>query len=225
MKAIIFDIDGTLVDSVDLHARAWWEAFEHFAVQTKLIDVRNQIGKGGDKLMPTFLSQKQLDDFGKELEEWRGKHFKSNYINKVRAFHDSHALLVKTKQSGILMAAGSSAKQDELDHYLELLNANELFDVATSADDVDESKPDPDIFEIALKKLKTNFDDTIVIGDSPYDAIAARRAGLDTIGFLCGGFSEEALIEAGAIKIYAGPGDLLEQFAKSPIIKGFALKS
>lgn len=225
MKAIIFDIDGTLVDSVDLHARAWWEAFEHFGVQTKLIDVRNQIGKGGDKLMPTFLSQKQLDDFGKELEDWRGKHYKSNYINKVRAFHDSHALLLKVKQSGILMAAGSSAKQDELDYYLELLNAHELFDVATSADDVDESKPDPDIFEIALNKLKTNFDDTIVIGDSPYDAIAARRAGLSTIGFLCGGFAEESLIEAGAIKIYAGPGDLLEQFAKSPIIKGVALKS
>lgn len=220
MKAVIFDIDGTLIDSVDLHARAWHEAFAHFNVETKLIDVRNQIGKGGDKLMPTFLSKKQVDEFGKELEEWRGEHYKKNYIGKVRPFHDSHALLKKTKQSGKLIAAGSSAKQDELDHYLKLLDAVDLFDVTTSADDADESKPDPDIFQVALKKLGTTFDDTIVVGDSPYDAIAGAKIGLSTIGFLSGGFDKNLLIEAGAIKIYDGPTELLKNFGASPIANG-----
>lgn len=220
MKAVIFDIDGTLIDSVDLHARAWHEAFAHFNVETKLIDVRNQIGKGGDKLMPTFLSKKQVDEFGKELEEWRGEHYKKNYIGKARPFHDSHALLQKTKQSGKLIAAGSSAKQDELDHYLKLLDAVDLFDVTTSADDADESKPDPDIFQVALKKLGTTFADTIVVGDSPYDAIAGAKIGLSTIGFLSGGFDKNLLIEAGAIKIYDGPTELLKNFGASPIANG-----
>lgn len=220
MKAVIFDIDGTLIDSVDLHARAWHEAFAHFKVETKLIDVRNQIGKGGDKLMPTFLSKKRIEEFGKELEEWRGEHYKSNYIGKVRPFHDSHALLAKIKQKGKLLAAGSSAKQDELDHYLKLLDAVDLFDVTTSADDADESKPDPDIFQVALKKLGTSFDDTIVVGDSPYDAEAAAKIGLPTIGFLSGGFEKSSLVEAGAIKIYDGPTELLNNLGASPIVNG-----
>lgn len=220
MKAVIFDIDGTLVDSVDLHAKAWQEAFAHFKIETKFIDVRNQIGKGGDKLMPTFLTKAQIDDFGTELEQWRGEHYKRNYIHKVRAFHDSHALLAKTKQNGSLLAAGSSAKQDELDHYLKLLGAADMFDVTTSADDVDESKPDPDIFQVALKKLGTNFENTIVVGDTPYDVIAAAKIGLSTIGFLSGGFEEDLLVESGAIKIYDGPSDLLKNFGASPIRNG-----
>lgn len=220
MKAVIFDIDGTLIDSVDLHARAWREAFEHFGVELTFKEIRDQIGKGGDKILPTYLSKEQIADFGEKLKEWRGEHFKKNYLQSVRPFHDSHDLLLKVKRSGKLLAAGSSAKQVELDYYLNLLNAKDLFDVTTSADDVDESKPSPDIFEVALKKLNSTFDDTIVVGDTPYDVEAALKAGLATIGFLSGGFSEERLTKAGAIKIYDGPTGLLKDFGASPIEKG-----
>lgn len=220
MKAVIFDIDGTLIDSVDLHARAWREAFEQFGITLGFKEIRDQIGKGGDKILPTYLSKEQIADFGEELKEWRGEHFKKAYMQSVRPFHDSHDLLQKVKRSGKLLAAGSSAKQDELDYYLNLLNAKGVFDVTTSADDVDESKPSPDIFEVALKKLGSSFDDTIVVGDTPYDVEAALKAGLSTIGFLSGGFSEDWLTKAGAIKIYDGPSGLLKDFGASPIEKG-----
>lgn len=217
MKAIIFDIDGTLIDSVDLHAKAWQDAFAHFGVKVSFANVRSQIGKGGDQLVPAFLDKKQMQEFGDELIEWRGEHFKNTYMGSVKPFHDSNALLQRVKKSGKLTAVGSSAKKDELDYYLQLLNARELFDVVTSADDVDKSKPNPDIFEAALSKLQTATSETIVIGDSPYDAEAATRMGMETIGFLCGGFPKELLTGAGAIKIYKGPTELLEKYDASPI--------
>ncbi len=167
--------------------------------------------------MPTFLNKKQLQEFGDELIEWRGEHFKNTYMGSVKPFHDSNALLKHVKKSGKLTAVGSSAKKDELDYYLQLLDAKGLFDVITSADDVDKSKPNPDIFEVALSKLQTSTSETIVVGDSPYDAEAATKMGLLTIGFLCGGFPKEALTGAGAIKIYKGPTDLLEKYDASPI--------
>jgi HAD superfamily hydrolase (TIGR01509 family) len=220
MKAVIFDVDGTLIDSVDLHAKAWQDAFAHFGVKVSFSDVRSQIGKGGDQLVPTFLNKKQMQEYGDELIEWRGEHFKNTYMGSVKPFHDSHALLQRVKKSGKLTAVGSSAKNDELDYYLQLLNAKELFDVISSADDVDKSKPNPDIFEVVLSKLQTSSSETIVIGDSPYDAEAATKIGLPTIGFLSGGFPKEALTSAGAIKIYKGPTELLEKYDASPIEAG-----
>jgi HAD superfamily hydrolase (TIGR01509 family) len=217
MKAVIFDIDGTLIDSVDLHAKAWQDSFANFGVKVSFTDVRNQIGKGGDQLVPTFLSKKQINEFGEELQEWRGEHFKNTYIGEVRPFHDSNRLLNRVKKSGKLIAVGSSAKKDELDYYLQLLNAKALFDVISSADDVDKSKPNPDIFEVVLSKLQTSTSETIVVGDSPYDAEAATKIGLPTIGFLSGGFPKEWLTSAGAIKIYKGPTELLEKYDASPI--------
>ena len=220
MKAVIFDIDGTLVDSVDLHAKAWQDAFAHFGIKIEFIEIRNQIGKGGDQILPTFLTKEQIEKFGEDLKEWRGEHFRKEYRHSVKPFRDSHALLARVKKSGKLIAAGSSAKQEELDYYLGLLDAKDLFDVTTSADEVEKSKPNPDIFEVALKKLKSSFDDTIVVGDSPYDVEAAKRAGLPTIGFLSGGFPKEWLIDAGAIKIYDGPTGMLTDYGASPIEKG-----
>jgi HAD superfamily hydrolase (TIGR01509 family) len=220
MKAVIFDIDGTLIDSVDLHAKAWQDAFAHFGIRLNFTEVRDQIGKGGDELLPTFLLKKQIQEFGEELKEWRGKHFKNTYIAEVKPFRDSNNLLNRVKKSGKLIAAGSSAKKDELDYYLQLLDAKGLFDVVTSADDVDKSKPNPDIFEVVLSKLQTSTSETIVVGDSPYDAEAATKIGLPAIGFLCGGFSKEWLTSAGAIKIYKGPTELLDKYDASPIETG-----
>jgi HAD superfamily hydrolase (TIGR01549 family) len=217
VTAVIFDIDGTLIDSVDLHARAWQEAFRHFGFSVSFQSVRDQIGKGGDELLPTFLSEEQVTKLGDELKEWRGEHFKKNYLHQVVPFTGAHELLARVKESGIKLAAGSSAHKDELDIYIGLLKAKELFDVVTSSDDAEKAKPHPDIFEAALKKLGEQAHNVLVVGDSPYDSEAASKAKIPAIGFLCGGFPREWLLQSGVIEIYEGPEDLLQLFDNSAI--------
>lgn len=220
MRAVIFDIDGTLLDSVDLHARAWVEAFRHFGVQTEEPKVRRQIGKGGDQLMPVFLTDEQLKRQGKEIESFRSDLFKRHYLDKVRPFPGVRALFERARRAGLRIALASSGKKDEVAHYQDLLGIGDLVDVATSSDDADRSKPHPDIFEAAIGKLAGIApSDMIVIGDTPYDAQAARKAGLDTIGFLCGGFPEADLSAAGCVAIYRDPQDLLDGFDASPLVR------
>lgn len=220
MRAVIFDIDGTLLDSVDLHARAWVEAFRHFGVQTEEPKVRRQIGKGGDQLMPVFLTDEQLKRQGKEIESFRSDLFKRDYLDKVRPFPGVRTLFERARHAGLRIALASSGKKDEVAHYQDLLGIGDLVDVATSSDDADRSKPHPDIFEAAIGKLAGIApSDMIVIGDTPYDAQAARKAGLDTIGFLCGGFPEADLSAAGCVAIYRDPQDLLDGFDASPLAR------
>jgi HAD superfamily hydrolase (TIGR01509 family) len=220
IKAVIFDIDGTLVDSVDLHAKAWQEAFAHFGVVVTFKQTRDQIGKGGDELLPTFLTELQIMHFGEKIKAWRSEHFKRNYMHKIKPFPESNALLHRVKDSGKRLAAGSSAKEDELEYYLKILKAEHLFDVKTSADDAERSKPNPDIFQAALSKLDLGPHHAIVVGDSPYDIEAARKAKLPGIGVLSGGFPREWLLNAGAVAIYGGPEDLLSHYETSPIESG-----
>ncbi|CAL8481459.1 HAD family hydrolase [Caballeronia sp. S22] len=173
--AAIFDIDGTLVDSVDLHALAWHEAFHHFGHDVSFEQARSQIGKGGDNLMPVFLSDAELQDHGQALESWRGKHFKAHYLPMVRPFAAVPELLKKLRDAGLRLAVASSAKRDDLEVYLKLAAITELLDVTVSSEDVEQSKPAPDVFIVALQKLHVPADRAIVIGDSPYDAQAAAK--------------------------------------------------
>ena len=220
MRAAIFDIDGTLLDSVDLHARAWVEAFAHFGVETDEADVRRQIGKGGDELMPVFLSKERIAREGKTIEAYRSDLFKRKFLSEVRPFPAVRPLFERIRADGLKIALASSGKRDEVEHYTEILKIGDLVDVSTSSDDADRSKPHPDIFEAALKKLGRGSEDTIhVIGDTPYDAEAAAKAGLPTIGMLCGGFPEADLSAAGCMAIYRDPEDLLEGFARSPLAR------
>lgn len=161
---------------------------------------RGLIGKSGDKLVPIFLSADQQRDHGKELEEWRGNRFKTEYLPLVRPFSAVPDLLRRVRNSGVRIAIGSSAKRDELDKYLDIARITELVDVAISSDDVEESKPAPDVFEVALKKLKIEASDAVAIGDSSYDVMAAGKAKVATVGVLCGGFTESSLDERGASK-------------------------
>ena len=218
MRAAIFDIDGTLLDSVDLHARAWVEAFAHFGVETEEAKVRSQIGKGGDELMPVFLPKERIAREGKTIEAYRSDLFKRKFLSAVRPFPAVRPLFDRIRAAGLTIALASSGKRDEVEHYTEILKIGDLVDVSTSSDDADRSKPHPDIFEAALKKLGSGSGDTIhVIGDTPYDAEAAAKAGLPTIGMLCGGFPEADLSAAGCKTIYRDPQDLLDQFAQSPL--------
>ena len=207
-KAAIFDLDGTLLDSVDLHALAWHEAMVKFGHDVTLEQVRSQIGKGGDKLIPVFLSADEQRDHGKELEEWRGRRFKTRYLPLVRPFSAVPDLLRRLRDAGLRIAVASSAKRDELDKYLDIAGIADLVDATTSSEDADESKPAPDVFEIILKKLKIAGADAVAIGDTPYDATAAGKAGVATIGVLCGGFTETSLREAGCFEVFRGPAAL-----------------
>jgi HAD superfamily hydrolase (TIGR01549 family) len=218
LKAVIFDIDGTLVDSVDLHARAWQEAFALFGKQVDFGRVRSQIGKGGDQLLPVFFTPEELDEFGEELEEWRGQHYKREYLPRVRAFPRVRELFERIRADGRRIVLASSAKRDELSEYKRIADINDLVEDETSADDAERSKPHPDIFEAALAQLgDVSASEAIVVGDTPYDAEAAGKAGLRTIGLLCGGFPAGDLLAAGCVKLYDGPADLLERYSDSPL--------
>jgi len=218
LKAIIFDIDGTLVDSVDLHARAWQETFRHFGREVEFEKVRHQIGKGGDQLMPVFFSEEELERFGEEMEKYRGELFKGKYLSQVRPFPQVRELFERIRRDGKRIALASSAKKDELKVYKELARITDLVEEETSADDAEKSKPHPDIFEAALAALgDVETDEAIVIGDTPYDAEAAGKINLRTIGVLCGGFPEAELRAAGCTDIYRDPADLLARYEQTPL--------
>jgi HAD superfamily hydrolase (TIGR01549 family) len=176
---------------------------------------RSQIGKGGDKLIPVFLSADEQRDHGKEMEDWRGNRFKTEYLPLVRPFSAVPDLLRRVRDAGLKIAVASSAKKDELDKYLDIARIADLLDLATSSDDAEESKPAPDIFEIVLNKLKIEGADAVAIGDTPYDADAAGKAKIATIGVLCGGFTESTLRQAGCVEIYPGPAALFVRFENS----------
>ncbi len=220
IKAVIFDIDGTLVDSVDLHARAWQETFRHFGKEIPFEEVRHQIGKGGDQLMPVFFSKEELDAKGSEMEKYRGELFKRDYLPQVRAFAGVRELFQKLKDDGLHLALASSAKQEELKAYKRIANIEDLVEEETSSDDADKSKPHPDIFEAAMERLgDIEAREAIVVGDTPYDAEAAGKINLRTIGVLCGGFPEAELKAAGCVQIYKDPADLLAHYDDSFIMQ------
>ena len=181
-KAAIFDLDGTLLDSVDLHALAWQEALLKFGHDVSFEQARSQIGKGGDKLIPVFLSADEQRDHGEDMEKWRGNRFKTKYLPLVRPFSAVPLVLGRVRGAGLRIAVASSAKKDEVDQYLDIACISDLVDLTVSSDDTEESKPAPDIFEVVLKKLGIDGADAVAIGDTPYDAEAAGKATISTIG-------------------------------------------
>lgn len=215
LKAVIFDIDGTLVDSVDLHAQAWQEAFRWFGREVAFAEVRRQIGKGGDQLLPVFFSAEEIARFGKALESWRGDLFKQRFLPQVRAFADVRPLFERIRADGKRIALATSAREDEVDAYKKLADIEDLVDATASADDAEKSKPYPDIFIATLARLKLSPQEAIAVGDTPYDAQAAAGAGMLAIGVLCGGFPQQALQDAGCVQIYRDPTDLLAHYAGS----------
>lgn len=219
IKAVIFDIDGTLLDSVDLHASAWQEAFAHFGHSIPFDQIRQQIGKGGDQIIPMFLGEEERNRIGKDLQEFRAKLFKEKYLPQVKPFPGVRELFQTVLKHGLKVGLASSARGDELKDYERIAHIEDLVEVETSSADAKRSKPHPDIFESALERLGPGIarEDVVVVGDSPHDAEAAKRAGLRTVGVLCGGFPENVLREAGCIAIYQGPEDLLLHYNDSPL--------
>jgi beta-phosphoglucomutase-like phosphatase (HAD superfamily) len=213
IDAVIFDVDGTLIDSVDLHAQAWAEALAEQEREVPWRQVRLHIGKGGDQLLPVFLSPAELARFGKKLEKRRSALFLEKYLPRVTAFPAVRELFLRLNELRVRVALASSAKGSELRHYLELTRIADLIHERTSRDDAEQSKPEPDIFEAALRRLgDVHPGRTLVVGDTPYDVLAARRADLRCVGVRCGGWSAQELFQSGCVAVFRDPADLLARF-------------
>jgi HAD superfamily hydrolase (TIGR01509 family) len=218
-EAVIFDIDGTLVDSVDLHAQAWQETFRHFGREVPFPVLRHQIGRGADQLLPLFFSSEELERFGKELEKHRSGLYKRLYLPDVKAFPKVRELFERIKSDGKLIALASSSAKEEADYYKHLANIEDLVEAEVCSEDVENSKPAPDVFTVALRRIGRDSHDVLVVGDTPYDAEAAAKSNLRSVGVLCGGFAEQELLDAGTIAIFRDPEHLLARYDNSPLVQ------
>ena len=216
IKAVLFDLDGTLVDSNDLHVRAWLEAFEAHGVQVSPKAVHAQIGKGADLLVPALVPGAD-GSIAETLGKAHGDRFKAHYLAQVRPFPHARDLLARTRAAGRRVVLASSASKAELDHYVDLLDARDLIDASTTVDDVETSKPAPDIFATALEKAGVEAAEAVAVGDSPFDVESAAKAGMGTVALRSGGFSDQDLTHAGATALYDDAAALLRDFEASPL--------
>jgi HAD superfamily hydrolase (TIGR01509 family) len=211
IEAVLFDVDGTLVDSNDLHAAAWLEAFRHFGIVLPYGRIRGQIGKGGDNLIPSLLAPEIAERLQGEIESFRSGLFQREYLHKARPFPGAADLLRRVHEEGARVVLATSSKQAELDFHIERLGCRDVLTATTSRDDVDHSKPCPDIFAAALDKAQPlNGGTAVVVGDTPWDIEAAARLGVPAVAVRCGGFEEEEL--SGAAAIYDGPKELIATY-------------
>jgi HAD superfamily hydrolase (TIGR01549 family) len=196
LQGIIFDVDGTLVDSNDAHARCWLEAFEYFGKRFEYDEVFQHIGKGGDLLVPDLLNAKEMRKFGEDVKELRTKLYKNKYLPNVKPFPRVRELFEQLRGRDVRVALASSSDPDEVDHYTKLLGVAELIDGSTSKRDAEFSKPSPEIFRVALRRIGTDPDVTLTVGDTPYDILASHRAALPIAAVLSGGFQRDQLNKA-----------------------------
>ena len=213
-KAILFDIDGTLVDSNNFHVLAWAEALRAAGHDFRLAELHAQIGKGADNYVQALLPDVSEEE-AERLGEEHGRLFKQHYFDRLKPFAGARDLLQRCKDEGLMVVLASSASAEELNHHLEILGARDLVDGFTSADDVGCSKPCPDIFETAAGKAGVEPDEALVVGDTPYDIEAASKAGIRTVAVRSGLFPDEQL--SGAVAIYDDVADLLAGFDDSPL--------
>ena len=219
VKALLCDIDGTLVQSNWLHAEAWQEAFRGLDMELDLEDLRRQIGKGGDELVPVFVPWWKQKHVQEPLEAYRKFIFQTDLLPKVEPIPRVREFLLRLKEAGIQLALASSASKEDLETYKKIAHMEDLIDESSSADDAKKTKPHPDIFEATLKQLGFKPAEVLALGDTPYDAEAAGKAGIWTIGVTTGGWSREDLLAAGCIEVYNDVGELLDCFEESALTR------
>ena len=214
LPAAILDIDGTLVDTNYQHALAWYRAFRQHDELLPIWRIHRHIGMGGDQLVEALC--------GGEVEQHKGDDIRTAekalylaLIEEVEPLRGARELIADLKQRGHAVVLASSAKQNEVEHYLELLDARELADGWTSSEDVEATKPEPDLVQAAVEKAGGG--DAVMVGDSTWDCEAAKRAGLETVAVLTGGFSEAELGEAGAVAVYGSIEELRESLDDTPL--------
>jgi HAD superfamily hydrolase (TIGR01509 family) len=222
-RAVIFDVDGTLVDSNDAHAYAWVKALAERGRRVEFSRVRPLIGMGGDKLLPEVAGISIDAPEGKAINERRREIFRHEFLPHLKPTRGARDLLEWLRDERMQLVVATSAEKSELQDLLHVAGAEKQMDATTSSDDADRSKPDPDIVRAALERTGCPAAEVIMIGDTPYDVEAALRAGIEIIALRCGGWSDQEL--TGAIAIYADPADLLERYDLSPFKRPAPLRS
>ena len=215
MKAVVLDVDGTLVDSNDAHAEAWVDALAEHGHVVPFTRIRPLVGMGADKLLPAVVGLAEESPDGARIGARRKEIFRDRYLPGVRALPGAARLVERMREQGLTLVVASSAKADELGPLLRKAGAGWLAEDSASSDDAERSKPDPDIVRAALAKTGCPAADVVMIGDTPYDVEAARRAGIAVIAFRCGGWGDADL--RGAVAVYEGPDDLLARYDASPL--------
>lgn len=214
-RALLLDVDGTLLDSNGPHAHAWAEVLTAEGFPTDFATVRPLIGMGGDKIVPLLTGLDPESPRAKAIGERRAALFKEKYLPEVQPFPRVRQLIERIRGEQLRIVVATSAKKAELDPLLELAGVADLLPERTSSDDAERSKPDPDIVLAALRTAGARSEQAVLLGDTPYDVLAAARAGVDTIALRCGGFSDAQL--GGAIMLYDDPAELLARYDSSPL--------
>lgn len=215
LQGVIFDIDGTLVDSNDAHAQSWVDTFGEAGYNVPFESVRPLIGMGADKLLPKTIGISHEAEEAKKLVKRRSEIFRENYLPHLRSLNGSRALVLRIRSDGLKAIVATSAKDEELKGLLAAAEVGDLMEEKATASDAKRSKPDPDIVEAAIEESGIAPQNLVMIGDTPYDVEAASRAKVRAIAFRSGGWTDEAL--KGALEIYDGPADLLGRYGTSLI--------
>jgi HAD superfamily hydrolase (TIGR01509 family) len=212
--AALLDVDGTLVDTNYHHTLAWYRAFRQNDLVLPMWRIHRHIGMGGDHLVKALCGEGVEDEKGDDIRDAE-KVLYGELVGEVMPLEGSRELIEDLKQRGHAVVLSSSAKAEEVEHYLDILDVRELVDGWTTSADVDRTKPEPDLIEAAVEKAGGG--EAVMVGDSTWDCEAAKRAGLETVAVLTGGFSEAELREAGAVAVYVSIGDLRESLDETPL--------
>ncbi len=212
--AVILDVDGTLVDSNYHHALAWYRALRQHGQVLPVWRIHRAIGMGGDQLVATLCGDDVEEQLGEDIRAAE-KALYMAVIGEVEPLEGARALMEDLKRLDRRIVLASSAKPDEVEHYLDLLDARGLADAWTTAGDVEQTKPEPDLVESALERIGGG--EAVLVGDSTWDCKAAANAGVETVAVLTGGFSEQELAEAGAISVYRSIEALRQGLSDSPL--------
>lgn len=216
LQGVILDVDGTLVLSNDAHAQAWVEAFAAYGYEIKFEQVRPLIGMGGDQVVPQLVPNLSGEEgVGKQIADRRKELIINKFGPTLPSANGTRQLIEQMQRDGLKLIIASSATAEELSVLLKDAQVDDLLTEATTSSDADASKPAPDIVQAALKKAQLEPEQTIMLGDTPYDIQSANQAGVEVVAFRCGGFPDEQL--KGAIAVYNDPADLLANYDRSPL--------
>jgi HAD superfamily hydrolase (TIGR01549 family) len=214
--AAILDIDGTLVDTNYQHAIAWYRAFRQHGVVLPIWRIHRHMGMGGDQLVEAIAGERVERDQGDDIRTAE-KALYLALIEEVEPTHGARDLLVDLKERGHTIVLASSAKEDEVEHYLDLLDARDLADHWTTSADVEATKPEPDL--VIAAREKAGGGDAVMVGDTPWDCKAAGAADVETIAVLTGGFAEAELTDAGAVMVFESIEDLRKRLDETPLAR------
>jgi HAD superfamily hydrolase (TIGR01509 family) len=215
-SAAILDVDGTLVDTNYHHTLAWYRAFRQHGIVLPLWRIHRHIGMGGDQLVEALCDEETEKEKGDDIRAAESPLYMA-MIEEVEPLEGARGLIEDLKDRGHAVVLASSAKEQEVEHYLDLLDVRDLADDWTTSDDVESTKPEPDLVQVALEKSGVDPGDAVMVGDATWDCEAAKRAGVETLAVLTGGFAEEELREAGASKVFGSIVELRESLGETPL--------